>query len=175
MRFGAEAFGQGEDTTRGEKEASGWSGGRQPPWGARQARLCGRLCSCHPPPRTPRLTSAALPVSSNSPPSRGPESRAPQGHGAAGARGRAGTCAEGLYRCWETPGHSGSVVLAPELRLDVHGALLAPGRAGSPLPWGCVRAETGPSPRGHWGQGGPSASSPTSPASQAPGGSVKTP
>lgn len=34
MRFGAEAFGQGEDTTRGEKEASGWNRGRQPPWPA---------------------------------------------------------------------------------------------------------------------------------------------
>lgn len=175
MRFGAEAFGQGEDTTRGDKEASDWNRGRQPPWGARQARLCGRLCSRHPPPCTPHLTSAALPVSSDSPPSRGPESRAPQGHGAAGASSSAGTCAEGLHRCWEMPGRSGSVVLAPELRLDVHGTLLAPGRAGSPLPSGCVHAETGRSPRGHWGQGGPSAFSPTSPASQAPGGSVKTP
>ena len=129
-----------------------------------------------PPPPTPRLTSAALPVSSDSPPSRGPESHASQGHEAAGACRRAGTCAGGgLYRCWETPARSGSVLLAPELLLDVHGALLAPGRAGSPLPWGCVRAETGPSPGGHWGQGGRSASSPASPAGQAPGSSVKTP
>lgn len=50
-----------------------------------------------PPPPTPRLTSAALPVSSDSPPSRGPESHASQGHEAAGACRRAGTCAGGVF------------------------------------------------------------------------------
>lgn len=56
MRFGAEAFGQREDTTRGEKRASGWSRGQHPPWrGGGQAWLCGRLCSRRPQPRASPL------------------------------------------------------------------------------------------------------------------------
>ena len=97
MRFGAEAFGQGEDTTRGEKEAGiGLEQRAASPvagWWAGLALWLALL----PPPPTPRLTSAALPVSSDSPPSRGPESRASQGHGAAVVCRRAGTCAGGVF------------------------------------------------------------------------------
>lgn len=174
MRFGAEAFGQREDTARGEKRASGWSRGQHPPWrGGGQAWLCGRLCSRRPQPRASplqpyRCLQTAL--HHEAPSHMRPRAMRRQVPAAGPALVQGG-----LYRCWETPARSGSVLLAPELLLDVHGALLAPGRAGSPLPWGCVRAETGPSPGGHWGQGGRSASSPASPAGQAPGSSVKTP
>lgn len=175
MRFGAEAFGQGEDTTRGEKEAgigleqraaspmAGWWAGLAVAGSAPAAphpapHLCSPTGVFRQPSITrPRVTCVPGPWGG---------SCLPQGRH---------LCRGGLYRCWETPGRSGSVLLAPKLLLDVHGALLAPGRAGSPLPWGCVRAETGPSPGGHWGQGGRSASSPASPAGQAAGGSVKTP
>lgn len=103
MRFGAEAFGQGEDTTRKKEAGLGLEQRAAFPvagWWAGLALWPGLL----PPPPTPRLTSAALLVSSDSPPSRGLESRVSQGLGVAGAHRRAGTCAGGLYRCWETRG-----------------------------------------------------------------------
>lgn len=111
MRFGAEAFGQGEDTTRKKEAGLGLEQRAAFPvagWWAGLALWPALLL----PPPTPRLTSAALLVSSDSPPSRGRVTCVP-GPWVAGAHRRAGTCAGGLYRCWETRGTPAQSSLRP--------------------------------------------------------------
>lgn len=96
----------------------------------------------------------------------------PRGLGVAGAHRRAGTCAGGPFTGAGRRGRSGSS--PPRARAAAGVRRPAGPQAGqSPLPWGCVRAETGPSP-GATGVGRSSASR-LHPRPANIGGSVKTP